>query len=158
MKWIYIVLSILLLTETIQAKSIKCTFEEVYQDGELQSGLVLFYDGLLRYQYDDKQLFTIIYNNDYFLIRNEDISIVNKIENDELLDTLSEILSNYPNIQNVYKQNDIKVKIEESFENQFIRRISIVSNKINLSIYFNNCSFNNLSKKYFLPLNLVNIQ
>ena len=51
------------------AKSIQCNFEEVYQDGSLQFGKVLFHEGLLRYQYSDQQLFTIILNKDYFVIR-----------------------------------------------------------------------------------------
>ena len=41
---------------------------------------MLFSDGLLRYQYNDEQLFTIIYNKDYYVIRNDKNSIVNKLK------------------------------------------------------------------------------
>lgn len=139
------------------AKSFQCNFEEVYQDGTLQFGQVLFHEGLLRYQYNDKQLFTIIFNEDYYAIRNDKPEIVNKLEKNILLDELSNVLANYPNIKKNYKTNDIKISIESSHNSNFLKRISIISPDTNLSIYLINCDTKKLSKKYFQPFFIVDI-
>ena len=141
----------------LYASNIKCNFEEVYQDGSIQSGTMLFKEGLMRYQYDKYELFTIIYNKNYFLIRNNDHKIVNKIKNDELIDKISKILESYPNIENTFEENDYFYLIEKSKKSDFIKRISIKSNKANLSIYFNDCSFEEIAIKYFQPYNFVEI-
>lgn len=148
----------LILVSVSNAKSVNCEFEEVYQDGSIQSGQILYSDGLLRYQYDDNQLFTIIFNNDYFAIRNDNRKIVNKLENDDILNELKSIINNYPKIKKIYKKNDIKIELYESIENNFLKRISINSLKVNLSIYFINCSFDKIPKKYFQPFLLLNIK
>ena len=139
------------------AKSFQCNFEEVYQDGTLQFGQVLFHEGLLRYQYNDKQLFTIIFNEDYYAIRNDKPEIVNKLEKNILLDELSNVLANYPNIKKNYKTNDIKISIESSHNSNCLKRISIISPDTNLSIYLINCDTKKLSKKYFQPFFIVDI-
>ena len=141
----------------LYASNIKWNFEEVYQDGSIQSGTMLFKEGLMRYQYDKYELFTIIYNKNYFLIRNNDHKIVNKIKNDELIDKISKILESYPNIENTFEENDYFYLIEKSKKSDFIKRISIKSNKANLSIYFNDCSFEEIAIKYFQPYNFVEI-
>ena len=141
----------------LYASNIKCNFEEVYQDGSIQSGTMLFKEGLMRYQYDKYELVTILYNKNYFLIRNNDHKIVNKIKNDELIDKISKILESYPNIENTFEENDYFYLIEKSKKSDFIKRISIKSNKANLSIYFNDCSFEEIAIKYFQPYNFVEI-
>lgn len=148
----------LILVSVSNAKSVNCEFEEVYQDGSIQSGQMLYSDGLLRYQYDDNQLFTIIFNNDYFAIRNDNRKIVNKLENNDILNELKSIINNYPKIKKIYKKDDIKIELYESIENNFLKRISINSSQVNLSIYFINCSFDKISKKYFQPFLLLNIK
>ena len=111
----------------------------------------------MRYQYDKYELFTIIYNKNYFLIRNNDHKIVNKIKNDELIDKISKILESYPNIENTFEEKEYFYLIEKSKKSDFIKRISIKSNKANLSIYFNDCSFEEIAIKYFQPYNFVEI-
>ena len=138
------------------AKSVKCEFEEVYQDGSIQSGDMLFHDGLLRYEYYDKQLFTIIFNKDYFVIRNDNQNIVNKLENDAILNELRNIITNYPKIKSSYSQNGVEIKIQNSKEINFPKRISINSDEVNLSIYFINCNFGDFPKRYFQPFSLAN--
>tara|TARA_Y100000996_G_scaffold398575_1_gene366749 strand:+ start:3821 stop:4180 length:360 start_codon:yes stop_codon:yes gene_type:complete len=118
----------------------------------------LFSDGLLRYQYNDKQLFTIIYNKDYYFIRNDDNSVVNKLKDDEVLNELKYIINDYPKIKNSYTKDDIKISIQKSQEINFIKRISINSPKANLSIYFLNCKFDSISKNYFQPYALKEIR
>ena len=110
-----------------EAKSVKCEFEEVYQDGSIQSGYMLFRDGLLRYEYDDKQLFTIIFNKDYFVIRNDNKNSVSKLNNDVILNELKSVINNYPNIKTFYNNDDINIKIHESKDKNFLKRISINS-------------------------------
>ena len=58
MRYLFIFFFIINFKVTL-AKSVKCEFEEVYQDGSIQSGNMLFSDGLLRYEYYDKQLFEV---------------------------------------------------------------------------------------------------
>ena len=141
-----------------EAKSVKCEFEEVYQDGSIQSGYMLFRDGLLRYEYDDKQLFTIIFNKDYFVIRNDNKNSVSKLNNDVILNELKSVINNYPNIKTFYNNDDINIKIHESKDKNFLKRISINSPDANLSIYFINCNFENIPKRYFQPFLLPEIR
>ena len=140
------------------AKSVKCEFEEVYQDGSIQSGNMLFRDGLLRYEYDDKQLFTIIFNNDYFVIRNDNKNSVSKLDNDLVLNELKSVINNYPNIKTFYSNENINIKIHESMDNNFLKRISINSPDANLSVYFINCNFEDIPKRYFQPFLLPEIR
>ena len=154
---LFFFLILLLFSNLLKAKSIQCKFEEVYQDGSLQFGQVLFHEGLLRYQYNDEQLFTIIFNEDYFAIRNDKPEIVNKLEKNILLNELTYVLSNYPNIEKNYLSNEIRISIESSHKDNFLKRISIISSDANLSIYFIDCQNKELSKKYFQPFSLISI-
>lgn len=156
MKYILIIF-LLLFHFKSNAQSIQCEFEEVYKNGEMQKGKLLFMDDLLRYQYLDKQLFTIIYNKNYFLIRNDNVGAVTKIDNDPILEELSFIIKNYISIQNSYSKNDVDIKIEKSSEFNFLKRIAIKSLKLNMSIYFNNCTNKQLTNKYFQPFALIEI-
>ena len=157
MKYVYTFILIFILNLSY-ASSIKCEFEEVYQDGSIQSGHMLFNNGLLRYEYNDKQLFTIIYNDDYFVIRNDNNKVVNKLKNDEILNELKSIIKNYPEIKNTYSRDDIKISIQDSQTIDFIKRVSIKSQKVNLSIYFINCNFENIPKVFFQPFALKEIK
>ncbi len=140
------------------SNSVRCDFEEVYEDGSIQLGHFLFNNGLLRYQYKDKDLFTIIYNNDYFVIRNDNKNIVNKLENDQILDEFKLIIKNYPNITSSYSNEGIDIKIINSKKFNFLKRVSINSDKVNLSIYFINCNFEEIPKRFFQPLSLAEIK
>jgi len=140
------------------AKSVKCEFEEVYQDGSIQSGDMLFHDGLLRYEYYDKQLFTIIFNKDYFVIRNDNRKSVSKLDNNLILNELKSVINNYPNIKTFYSNENINIKIHESMDNNFLKRISINSPDANLSVYFINCNFEDIPKRYFQPFLVTEIR
>ncbi len=157
MKYFYFLFLIFFFNQSY-ANSVSCEFEEVYQDGSIQTGYMLFSDGLLRYQYSDKQLFTIIYNSNYYVIRNDDKNIINKLKNDPILNELKHIIADYPKIKNIYAKDDLKITIHNSQEVEFIKRISINSQKVNLSIYFIDCEFEDISKKYFQPFSLLKIK
>ena len=130
-----------------------CNFEEVYKNSETQQGVFLIKDKMLRYQYYDQDLFTIIVkNNKYFLINNRDKIVQNLKEESRLLDQIIEIISDFPNINSAYNSDNLIVKIEKS-STKFIKRVSITSDELNLSINIMNCNFNEIDKKYFRHFN-----
>ena len=98
------------------AIEVKCNFEEVYQNGEVQQGIFLLKDKALRYQYYDEDLYTIIAkNNYYYLVNNFNTKTVHKAtENTELIANFIEISSDFPNIKNQYHKDGFQVKIEKS--------------------------------------------
>lgn len=137
------------------AIEVTCNFEEVYMSGEVQEGVLMLNNNLLRYQYTKDNLFTIISKqNQFYLIRN-DSKIVQKLsENTESLKNFIILASDYPNINETYQDNDLFIKVEKS-EVAFIKRLSIQSNDINLSVNFFNCNFEPINKKYFRHFNFV---
>lgn len=134
----------------LYALEVTCNFEEVYGNGEVQNGIFLLKDKKLRYEYFNKDLFTIIAkNNNFFLVHQNNKNNVHKIDhNTEVLELLINISKEYPNIQDIYNTNDIKIKIEKS-SIKFIRRISINSEKTNVSINIMNCIYDSINEKYF---------
>ena len=72
-------------------------------------------DKMLRYQYYEEDLYTIIAKNDrYFLVNNFKNEVVQKInENTEVIKNLIEISSNFPDIKDQYDENGFKIKIEK---------------------------------------------
>ena len=135
------------------ALEVTCNFEEVYQNGDVQQGVFLLKDKMLRYQYYDQDLFTIITKRDnYFLIKNN-TKTVQKIEkNTEILEVLMQIISDFPDTEDVYRHNNSIIKIENSSD-EFIKRVSVKSQEVNLSINVLNCKFNKIEKKYFRHFN-----
>jgi hypothetical protein len=43
----------------------------------------------------------------------------------------------------------MKFILEKSQEHNFLKRMSVISNKLNLSIFFNNCENIEIDKKFF---------
>ena len=137
------------------AIEVTCNFEEVYKNGEVQEGVLMLNDNLLRYQYTKDNLYTIISKqNQFYLIRN-DSKIVQKLsKNTESLENFIILASDYPNINETYHDNDLLIKVEKS-KVAFIKRLSIQSNDLNLSVNFFNCKFEPINKKYFRHFNFV---
>lgn len=135
----------------LKAETLKCYFEEVYSDGSLQNGIFLVQEKKLRYQYFEKDLYTLIYDNgDLYLIKNNDHQQVQKIqENTEMIKELIEIYNRYPVLENNYISGNFEFELEKSFASDFLKRISIKSPSLNLSLYFNSCVFETLHQKYF---------
>ncbi len=130
-----------------------CNFEEVYQNSEVQQGVFLIKDKMLRYQYYDQDLFTIIIkDNNYFLVNNRTNIVQNLKEKSETLDQLIEIVSDFPNINSIYNSDNMIIKIEKS-SSMFIKRVSVKSEELNLSINIMNCNFDKIDKKYFRHFN-----
>ena len=135
-----------------------CNFEEVYGNGDTQQGILLLKNQNLRYEYYDKELYTIIARDEnFFLIHRAHKNNVQKItENTILLETFIDISSEYPNIKKNYIIEDIKIMIEKSAD-KFIKRISVNSDSVNVSINLVDCNFNNIDRKYFKVFNFEEI-
>ena len=150
-----IILIIFFPINSLFAYEVTCNFEEVYQNSEIQQGVFLIKDEMMRYQYYNQELFTIIAKNKkYFLIKNDSKIVQKLIEKTDVFDTLREIVLDFPKLKNIYKKNNLVIKIEKSID-QFIRRVSINSDEVNLSINMINCKFNEIEKKYFNHFNFV---
>ena len=77
----------------LSALEVTCNFEEVYKNSEVQQGVFLIKDKMLRYQYYDQDLFTIISkNNSHFLINNRTKVVQNIKEKTESLNQLITII------------------------------------------------------------------
>ena len=140
-------------TNFLFAFEVICNFEEVYQNSEVQQGIFLVKGNMLRYQYYKHDLFTIIAKNDNIFLINNHSKVVQELnERNEALEMLIKIISDYPNISNVYNENNSVIKIEKSSKN-FIKRVSIQSDELNMSINVMNCKFNEINKKYFRHFN-----
>ena len=150
-----IILIIFFPINSLFAYEVTCNFEEVYQNSEIQQGVFLIKDEMMRYQYYNQELFTIIAKNKkYFLIKNDSKIVQKLIEKTDVFDTLREIVLDFPKLKNIYKKNNLVIKIEKSID-QFIKRVSINSDEVNLSINMINCKFNEIEKKYFNHFNFV---
>lgn len=130
--------------------SIKCDFEEIYQTGEIQQGFFLLKNKNLRYEYFNKNLFTILYlDNRLFISENTNRLKTQNIENrDTVLPYIIKIYDDFPNIKRHYSINNYDINIDTNNDN-FIKRIGINSRELKLSIYFINCKKKNLLDKYF---------
>ena len=140
MKYFISILIFFLINFSANAFSIKCHFEEVHQNSDSNQGIFFLKNDELRYEYYDKNLFTILYaNNKLFVIENNDNRKVQLLENqDPIIVSLLEIYKDYPDIQNLYHKNNSKLIIEKNSDN-FIKRIGILKNEMNFSIHFFDC-------------------
>ena len=107
-----ILLLILFPINFLFAFEVTCNFEEVYQNNEIQQGVFLIKGKNLRYQYYNQDLFTIIVKNDkYFLINNRSKVVQNLKEKSDTIDQLIKIVSDFPNINNTYKNDRVIINI-----------------------------------------------
>lgn len=140
---------------SICALEIVCNFEEVYQNGDSQSGVILIKNDNLRYQYDKKDLYTLIYKKTNVLVVDNTYFNVSKInDNAEKISTLNQIFNDYPDFKMEYEKKDLNIKIEKSHLN-FIKRIAIQSPEVNLSVNLYDCEFTSISDKFFDHFNFI---
>ena len=128
-----------------------CKFEEVYIDGNTQQGLMLIKKNKLRYEYSDENLFTIIHkNNNTTISKNNNRKHVDIYqEENNLISHLINITKDFPNLKEEYNINNFKIVVENSSLNNFIKRVGILSDELNLSIYFQNCRTREILDLYF---------
>lgn len=130
---------------------IECKFEEVYSDSSIQQGLFLLKNQQLRYQYFDKNLYTILKKKDnFYLVQNSDFENFQKIPEDKttLLNKITEIANDYPNINHYYQSDQILIKLEMNDDN-FFKRIAIISDELSMSIFINDCENKKIEKRLF---------
>lgn len=144
-----------LLNINLSANSLYCEFEEVYQNGDYQQGLLLMKDGNLRYEYFDENLYTILFlNQKLIIVENLDKSRWQYVENhDQIIPFLIDIYKDFPNIEKQFKKSNYNFLVESN-QNNFIKRVKITSPKLNMNIYLNQCDNRDIEKKYlnFNPL------
>jgi len=147
---IFFCISFFFISFETYALSIKCDFEEVYKNGDTQQGFFLLKDKDLRYEYFNKSLYTVLYlNNRLFISENMDRTKTQIIENrNTVLPNLMKIYDEYPDIKDNYFANGYEIKVDLN-NNKFIKRISINSIDLSLSIYFLNCQKKDLQDEYF---------
>ena len=150
MKYFISILIFILINFSANAFSLKCYFEEVHQNGDLNQGIFFLKNDELRYEYFDENLFTILYaNKKLFVIENNKNRKAQLIENqDPIIVSLLEIYKDFPDIKNLYKKNDNQLIIEKN-SNNFIKRIGVLNNEMKFSIYFNDCTDIELNEGLF---------
>tara|TARA_X000000950_G_scaffold105742_2_gene133216 strand:- start:1929 stop:2405 length:477 start_codon:yes stop_codon:yes gene_type:complete len=142
----------------VNALEVSCKFEEVYGNGDVQQGLLFLKNQKLRYEYFDKNLFTIIAKNgNFFLINQAHKNNVSKINNNtEILEMFMNIALDYPNLKSTYSYEKTNIIVEKS-SNSFIKRVSINAENVNVSINLFNCKFENIHNKYFNHFNFEKV-
>ena len=140
MNFFVYILFFFLINFSANALSIKCHFEEVHQNGDVNQGIFFLKNEELRYEYFDEKLFTILYaNKKLFAVENTEFRKAQLLENqDPIIISLLNIYKDFPGIKNLYQINNGKLIIEKNNDN-FIKRIGILTNKLNFSIYFYDC-------------------
>ena len=145
-----IILLIFFIPNNLFSIEIKCNFEEVYLDGSIQQGFFLLKDQRLRYEYNNKNLFTIYHNDEvFFIVKNSDNTNFQRVQNNtSYISELLNIASQYPQISNYYQNENLKIQLDPS-SSGFYKRISIQSEDINVSIHLNNCSFVSFHNRFY---------
>lgn len=147
----FLTIFIFLYSNLLNALEVKCNFEEVYQDGQIQQGILIMKNNLLRYQYSSDDLFTIFHDGQkFYALENQNLEKFQVINNNtKMLDELIMLAQKFPNIQKSYKRNNYHINIEKSLVDKFVKRISINSSNLNMSIYLHNCKFIPINNRVF---------
>lgn len=139
---------------SLSAKSIKCNFEEVYPNQQIQEGLILIQNEKIRYEYSDKNLYTLLYTSDQnlYLVENQNRENIQSIEsNKEIFSNLLKLYDQYPNLNNSINIDEFQFTIEKSKIFNFFKRIAVKSKQVNFSLYFHNCDQIEIDYKLFNP-------
>lgn len=132
------------------AQNMICNFEEVYQNGQIQQGFFLLKDKRLRYEYTNYDLYKIFFVNEkIFVIENKNPSKFQELSTEgSIIPIIFDIYKDFPNFKKKYLKNGYKILVEKN-NNEFIKRLSIQSSKVNVSIYFIDCVSEEINEKYF---------
>ena len=125
----------------LNALEISCSFEEVYKNGESNNGFLLINGSNFRYEYFKDNLYGLILkNNDLFYFEKKNMSNARKTnQNKMLISSLLKIFESFPNINESYSIDGMNISVKKNVSKNFIHRISIQSNKLNMSIFFYDC-------------------
>ena len=149
---------IFFISKTVFSLEVTCQFEEVYMDGSNQQGIFFFDNNKLRYQYNSPQLYTLIYDNfELHAVQNNNTNIHQLvIDQFNIIQSLKDISSDYPNFKKNYKFSNQEAIVEINENKNFIKRLVFKSEQLNLSIYFQDCQFTKVSPKLFSYKNFIN--
>ena len=139
------------------ALEVTCQFEEVYMDGSHQQGVFFFDNNKLRYQYNNPQLYTLVYDNfELYAVQNNNTHVYQLvIDQHNIVNSLKDISNDYPNFENNYKFANQEVIVETNEKKNFIKRLVFKSEQLNLSIYFQDCKFAKINPKLFSYKNFI---
>jgi hypothetical protein len=139
------------------ALEVTCQFEEVYMDGSHQQGVFFFDNNKLRYQYNNPQLYTLVYDNfELYAVQNNNTHVYQLvIDRHNIVNSLKDISNDYPNFENNYKFANQEVIVETNEKKNFIKRLVFKSEQLNLSIYFQDCKFAKINPKLFSYKNFI---
>ena len=139
------------------ALEVTCQFEEVYMDGSHQQGVFFFDNNKLRYQYNNPQLYTLVYDNfELYAVQNNNTHVYQLvIDQHNIVNSLKDISNDYPNFENNYKFANQEVIVETNEKKNFIKRLVFKSKRLNLSIYFQDCKFAKINPKLFSYKNFI---
>ena len=127
-----------------------CNFEEVYKNGQIQQGFFLLKDKELRYEYTNHDLYKIFFLNEkIFVIENYNSSKFQELNMEGfVISIIFDIYKDFPNFKKKYHKKGYKILVEKN-NNNFIKRLSIQSSRVNVSIYFIDCISEEINEKYF---------
>ena len=156
-KKLILIIFLFLLSKNVFTLEVTCQFEEVYMDGSNQQGIFFLDNNKLRYQYDSSQLFTLIYDNfELHAVQNNNTNIHQiVIDQYNIVKSLKDISSDYPNFKKNYIFANQEVIVETNKTKNFIKRLVFKSDQLNLSIYFQDCQFGDINAKLFSHKNFV---
>ena len=152
-----LIIFIFFISKNVFTLEVTCQFEEVYMDGSNQQGIFFFDNNKLRYQYNSPLLYTLIYDNfELHAVQNKNTNI-NQLVIDQynIIKSLKNISNDYPNFDKKYIFSSQEVIVETNKTKNFIKRLAFKSDRLNLSIYFQDCNFGNINPKLFSHKNFV---
>ena len=149
-------LTIFFMSFSLNSLEFSCDFEEVHANGTVNQGIVLLKEDKLRYEYLNKDLFIIFVDGkETYLFDKKKQKVKNIKQNLDAIQTIMKLADKFPNIENDFEENNIKIQIEFNQNNNFIKRISIDSKRARLSLYLNNCLLDKPINNIFFKFNPV---
>ena len=141
---------------SLNSLEFSCDFEEVHANGTVNQGIVLLKEDKLRYEYLNNDLFIIFVDGkETYLFDKKKQKVKNIKQNLDAIKIIMKLAEKFPNIENDFEENDVKIKIELNKNNNFIKRISIDSKRARLSLYLNNCLLDKPINNIFFKFNPV---
>ena len=110
----------------------------------------LLKDKELRYEYTNHNLYKIFFLNEkIFVIENQNPSKFQELKSEgSVIPIIFDIYKDFPNFKKNYHKKGYKILVEKN-NNNFIKRLSIQSSRVNVSIYFIDCISEEINEKYF---------
>ncbi|MDA9655944.1 hypothetical protein N9T31_00795 [Alphaproteobacteria bacterium] len=141
---------------SLNSLEFSCDFEEVHANGTVNQGVVLLKEDKLRYEYLSKELFIIFVDGkEIYLFDKKKQKVKNIKQNLDAIKIIMKLADKFPDIENDFEENDVKIKIEFNKNINFIKRISIDSKRARLSLYLKNCLLDKPINNIFFKFNPV---